>query len=311
MGELILGRRMFDDWQMVPNFDKGVAQGTNNNGIFLLQNPFTLDFAVLKRFQILGRRDVHAAEHEIEMLDRIDHPNVTRMLDWFINTKEDSGGVLLEFCDKRSLADLIVQCHGKFIEEDFLWHIFETLADVVCYFHNGPAGLLQAPDPQEFPRIAHHDLKPENILLSSRNQDGSLYEGKYPRVVVADLGVAMEYTSIPQFITHEEENPFASDIFQLGFVMYCLSHPEEEHSPMGHFPPETMKNAGARLTKYKQMYREGGGERYSTSLNHIMKKCLRLDPKKRPLAHELLRKIRQARQTPVANYEAPSFSCFV
>ncbi|KAJ3092117.1 hypothetical protein HK102_010542 [Quaeritorhiza haematococci] len=109
-----------------------------------------------------GQREM--VEREIEILKRIQHPNVISMKDFF-ETKEKYY-LVFELATGGELFDRISQ-RGKFTERDAAWIIFQIL-NAIAFLHDHD--------------IVHRDLKPENILYKNNSPDSP--------VMIADFGVS-------------------------------------------------------------------------------------------------------------------------
>ena len=94
---------------------------------------------------------------EVDILQRLDHPSIIRLVEATWNNAEAADHLLLvmEFAPGKELFDIIIT-EGKFSENDSR-QIVEQLVSALAYCH--------ARD------IVHRDVKPENILLLSRDVD--------------------------------------------------------------------------------------------------------------------------------------------
>ena len=95
--------------------------------------------------------------------------------------------MILEYCDQRSLGDLMVSYarSRQSFSSEYLWHILLSITKGLAYMHEGIADVTR--DTRPFSRswipTFHLDLKPDNIFLASSGQRGS-----HPRVVIGDFG---------------------------------------------------------------------------------------------------------------------------
>ncbi|KAL8875952.1 MAG: hypothetical protein Q9198_005765 [Flavoplaca austrocitrina] len=212
----------------------GLGVGGLNEGIFLVRNKETGGRYVQKGFDPGSKQLVR----ELLLLQALDHPNIIRYIDGFIDKtlwNHHTASVYLEYCAFKSLQDMlekyhkhnqnISEHHHKYISEQFIWHIFRSLALALQYLHFGvqpedkrsPQELDQlVKDPQYcqdvWPIILHRDIKPDNILFRKcQPVTGFITEPRrflkifqrqkkiygvfpqYPRVLLADFGLALAY----------------------------------------------------------------------------------------------------------------------
>lgn len=110
---------------------------------------------------------------EIEILDRIDHPNICRLVEHFRDDATIS--LVLEFLAGGDLLEYIVSRDG--VPEEEARRYTYQLCKALKYLHEK--------------NIAHRDLKPENILLTDDNP---------PIVKIADFGLAKAVDSMTKFM---------------------------------------------------------------------------------------------------------------
>ncbi|OJD09696.1 CAMK/CAMK1/CAMK1-CMK protein kinase [Emergomyces pasteurianus Ep9510] len=101
---------------------------------------------------------------ELDMLQRLHHPNIVRFRDWF--ESRDKYYIVTQLATGGELFDRICE-YGKFTEKDASQTIKQVL-DAVNYLHER--------------HVVHRDLKPENLLYLTPAADSPL--------VLADFGIA-------------------------------------------------------------------------------------------------------------------------
>jgi calcium-dependent protein kinase len=93
---------------------------------------------------------------EVEIMMRLDHPNILRLIDYF----EDQKNVylVLELCTGGELFDRIIA--NKYYNEEDARIIFKQIIKALHYCHiNG---------------VCHRDLKPENFIMISKKDPFTL-----------------------------------------------------------------------------------------------------------------------------------------
>ena len=104
-------------------------------------------------------------EHEIKILQKINHENVIKFEGISLNWKEEKFAIVTEYIEGETLGQ-ILEKKSLTIEESI--EIIKQIIEGVAHLHNK----------SNKPQIIHKDLKPENIMVT---------EGK---VKIIDLGIA-------------------------------------------------------------------------------------------------------------------------
>ncbi len=143
----------------------------------------------------------------------LDHPNIVKYLNWFIDNKLNELFIAVEWAEKGDLK-LVLK---KAIEEDVsfpekkIWDYVSQIAGALKHMHEK--------------RIMHRDLKPANIFI---DQQGSLKVG--------DLGLSRQLSSqtfeafsrvgTPLYMSPEvlqgKGYDWKSDVWSLGCIAYEL-----------------------------------------------------------------------------------------
>lgn len=117
-----------------------------------------------------GNMDRMNVLDEIEILKKLDHPNIVKLLDVYI-VEKTCVFMFLGYCDGGTLENLIDKSPGGFLAEPHVIAITRELLSAVWYIHSKG--------------ICHRDIKLENILLRKRK------DAKFPfSVVLADFGIS-------------------------------------------------------------------------------------------------------------------------
>ncbi|XP_019389846.1 PREDICTED: cyclin-dependent kinase-like 2 [Crocodylus porosus] len=235
------------------------------------------------------------AMREIKLLKQLRHENLVNLLE--VCKKKKRWYLVFEFVDHTILDDLELFPNGLDYSRvrKYLFQIIKGIG--FCHSHN----------------IIHRDIKPENILVSQSGvvklcdfgfartlaAPGEAYTDyvatrwyRAPELLVGDLkyGKAVDVWAIgclvTEMLTGEPLFPGDSDIDQLYHIMKCLGNLTLRHQELFYKNPLF---AGVRLPEVKEV--EPLARRYpklSTAILDLAKKCLQIDPDKRPSCAELL-----------------------
>ncbi|NP_001075468.1 cyclin-dependent kinase-like 2 [Oryctolagus cuniculus] len=235
------------------------------------------------------------AMREIKLLKQLRHENLVNLLE--VCKKKKRWYLVFEFVDHTILDDLELFPNGldDQVVQKYLFQIINGIG--FCHSHN----------------IIHRDIKPENILVSQSGvvklcdfgfartlaAPGEVYTDyvatrwyRAPELLVGDVkyGKAVDVWAIGCLVTEmlmgEPLFPGDSDIDQLYLIMRCLGNLIPRHQELFYKNPVF---AGVRLPEIKES--EPLERRYpklSEVVIDLAKKCLHVDPDKRPFCAELL-----------------------
>ncbi|EFQ99907.1 CAMK/CAMK1 protein kinase [Nannizzia gypsea CBS 118893] len=147
---------------------------------------------------------------ELDMLQRLHHPNIVRFHDWF--ESKDKYYIVTQLATGGELFDRICD-YGRFTEKDASQTIRQVL-DAVNYLHER--------------NVVHRDLKPENLLYLTTDQESPL--------VLADFGIAKMLDSDTEVLTSmagsfgyaapevmlKQGHGKAVDMWSMGVITYTL-----------------------------------------------------------------------------------------
>jgi uncharacterized RDD family membrane protein YckC len=172
---------------------------------------------------------------EANMLANLNHPNLPRVMDHFI---EPSGKqyLVMDFVEGEDLEQMLAR-QGRLTESQALrW--FGQVCEAIEHIHS------------QNPPIIHRDIKPANVIVTPTG-----------KAMLVDLGIAKVYqygqkTAVaaravtPGFSPPEQyggaRTDARSDIYALGATLYCTL--------TGQVPPEAMDRlGGAQLTPPRQL----------------------------------------------------------
>lgn len=146
-------------------------------------------------------------ETEVRIMRYINSPFIVQLYDIFED--ENAYYMIMEYCNGGTLFNMLVKGHGT--TNDQAQQIFFQILLGLSHIH----GM----------KIAHLDIKPENIFLDENKN-----------VKIGDFGVSdyfeeneltnstcgTKYYVSPECISGNEYNPFISDMWSLGVVLYSM-----------------------------------------------------------------------------------------
>ncbi|SMN19238.1 similar to Saccharomyces cerevisiae YFR014C CMK1 Calmodulin-dependent protein kinase [Maudiozyma saulgeensis] len=209
---------------------------------------------------------------ELEILQKLDHPNIVHFKDWFETLEKFF--IVTQLATGGELFDRILK-KGKFTEQDAV-DILVQILKAVEYIHSK--------------NIIHRDLKPENLLYVNSSDKSPL--------VIADFGIAKELNTgdelvfkaagslgyvAPEVLTTDGHGK-PCDIWSIGVITYTLLC---GYSP---FVAESVEGFLDECTSSDQpiTFHKPYWDTISSKAKNFILRALTLDPEGRPTATELL-----------------------
>ncbi|KAL8825277.1 MAG: hypothetical protein Q9170_007857 [Blastenia crenularia] len=200
------------------------GMGALNEGINFVKEKKTGKRYVEKKFNPENK----VLLRELLLLQALDHRNVIRFVDGFIDKSAWShhiGSLYMEFCNLKTAQDLLNKYHKRnaerpenqriYIPEAFIWHIFRSLAYALQYLHHG-IRIEDGRDPDElgkvvrsegycekvWPMIIHRDIKPENIFFRKTQPilGYTIHRGKVLGIIPKDRKICRVYPQLPKVV---------------------------------------------------------------------------------------------------------------
>ena len=208
--------------------------------------------------------------NEAIILKKLDHPNIIKFKEVFIQRKPRPAlNIVTEFADGGDLSQKIEkQKKVPFTESQILDYITQICL-ALRHIHKK--------------KILHRDLKSGNIFLMKSGivklGDFGIAKGLQSTWEKAKTLVGTPYYLSPEIITNKPYDA-KSDIWALGVLLYELMTFKMPFNAVS-LPLLSIKiNRG--------VYKQPSGN-YSTDIKNLLKKCLTVDPEKRPSIDEILK----------------------
>ena len=188
---------------------KLISSGLNSDVYLVFSEKYQVEFAmkVIDIKTINLQSDWSAFNGEITTLKMLDHPNIIRLYDYFVDS--NCIYIILEYCKNGSLFEFIQQNGPLTFEKAII--ISYSIVSALLYSHSKG--------------ISHRDIKPHNILFDS-----------HFRPKLADFGISIQlietevtfnHSCSPAFAPPELLKklpfcPFKADIWSLGLTFFFL-----------------------------------------------------------------------------------------
>ncbi|KAF0688082.1 Aste57867_20243 [Aphanomyces stellatus] len=215
----------------------------------------------------LSQSDLDALYDEINILKRLDHPNIMTLYE--VYSEEDYYYLVTEFMAGGELFDRIVD--KTFYSEKEARDLVRLLLGAIKYCHDH--------------NVVHRDLKPENLLLTSKDDDAS--------IKLADFGFAKQESTglstacgTPGYVAPEilsgQKYGKSVDIWSIGIITYIL---------LCGYPPfhdENQRKLFASIKGGKYVFNAPYWDDVSDTAKEFIGTMLRVAPDERFTADQLL-----------------------
>ena len=211
------------------------------------------------------------ALHEVEILKSLQHPNIIRCIDFFV--EKNLLCLVTEYADLGDLSKIIKYqvLSGYFFAEEIILNWFVQLCFAIKYIHSK--------------NILHRDLKLSNIFLTSK---GNIKLGDFgiAKILSSKDELTKTLVGTPYYLSPELclKKPYnhKSDIWSLGCILYemmYLKHAFEAES-IGELVLNILQG------NYNTSINAG----FSDGVINLLKSILVINPKYRPSIEQILTK---------------------
>ncbi|REJ74851.1 MAG: serine/threonine protein kinase [Acidobacteria bacterium] len=236
------------------------------------------------RWELADGSGVARFHRERQILARLDHPGITRLLDGGV-TEDGLPYLVMEWVDGVPLPQY---CETSGIDLEGRIELFLQVLDAVAHAHRAA--------------VIHRDLKPSNILVTADGRVKLLDFGISKLADEADEGLTQQGFSpmTPHWASPEqlagESLTVATDIYSAGAMLYELLAGSPPHRADQPTTGELLRRieSGAIAPPSRLARRSGSGLRVSADLDAVVLRSLERDPERRyPSASELAADLRR------------------
>ena len=243
--------------------------------VYLVRHKRMNLLRAMKVISIDSKTSEERTDEEIELLKKLDHPNIIKLFEYFID--EDNYYLITEYCNGGDLFDLIKK-KQKFSELSAAYIMFQIFRALI-YCHNTH-------------HLVHRDIKLENIVIFRKiNAEDDLYDIK-----LIDFGIAKIFNKCeknkdkrikgslnymaPEALQGNYDEK--CDIWSCGVILYILL--------IGNYPFDGNNKAEIikKIKKGQYTFPEGFEAAASPEIKDLINYCLKLDPDERISAKEAL-----------------------
>lgn len=176
-----------------------------------------IQVAKIVTLELLNDHDQKLALQEVELLRRLNHPNIVGYNESFLGEKDGDRPpvlcIVMDYCDGGDMRQKIKQQKQKqeWFPEPVIMRWFTQLVSAIAHIHSQ--------------KIIHRDLKTSNIFLTG-DDDVKLADFGISRVLEATAAAANTLLGTPYYMAPEvcQSEPYtlSSDIWAVGCVLYEL-----------------------------------------------------------------------------------------
>jgi NIMA (never in mitosis gene a)-related kinase len=216
------------------------------------------------------KEQLESALHEAEILKSLQHPNIIRCIDFFVDDKKLC--LVTEYADLGDLSKIIKYqiLSGYFFCEEIILNWFVQLCFAIKYIHSK--------------NILHRDLKLSNIFLTSK---GNIKLGDFgiAKILTSKDDLAKTLVGTPYYLSPELclKKPYnhKSDIWSLGCILYEMMY--LKHA----FEADSIGELVINILEGNFNLNINAG--FSDDVINLVKSILIIDANKRPSVDDILK----------------------
>ena len=215
------------------------------------------------------KEQLESALHEAEILKSLQHPNIIRCIDFFVDDKKLC--LVTEYADLGDLSKIIKYqiLSGYFFCEEIILNWFVQLCFAIKYIHSK--------------NILHRDLKLSNIFLTSK---GNIKLGDFgiAKILTSKDDLAKTLVGTPYYLSPELclKKPYnhKSDIWSLGCILYEMMY--LKHA----FEADSIGELVMNILEGNYNLKINAG--FNEDVINLLKSILVIDANKRPSIEDIL-----------------------
>eukprot|EP01038_Epipyxis_sp_PR26KG_P006844 gene6844-9369_t len=215
--------------------------------------------------------DEAALRSEVEILRRLDHPNIVKLIDFF--DEEQYFYVVLEHLSGGELFEKLLE--KEIYNENDARDVAVQILKAIKYCHDQD--------------LIHRDVKPENLLLSSKKNDVDLKLVDFGFCIPATSSlVQTSFVGTPGYVAPEiiEKKTYgkAVDLWSFGIILFMLlggDHPFFEEG-------DGQRELYQKIISAKFEFNDENWQNVSNEAKDLIRRLLTYDPIQRITAEEAL-----------------------
>lgn len=234
--------------------------------VFKVKHEFSNKYYAAKavQFQDCSVGQINVLKAETDALKSLYHPNIIKIYD--VLQEYSHFFMIIELCSGESVMNL-VDSHPKGLATNQLLSIMRQTLSAIAFCHSH--------------KISHRDIKPANILIDESGRcilsDFGLSCNVMRRDKVSEFCGSLPYKP-PEIVRKISYSPLKADIWSLGITFYVLA--------VGHLPWSNNSACAMEDLIVKARYKIPS--RVAQPVADIISSMIKVDPKDRPSASELL-----------------------